>query len=236
MSIAILVTGACAVRRPPQVASAPPVEVQPDLSQFEYACGDGHPFGLDLLEHPGGAELEDHPSASAVRAFLAAPDIDADFLPESGWLLAGRDATSASYLAPVDADAPFADARLELTAGEWKVVGWCQGRPQLALDGAGPAIFMFTEPPAAGDRFIRVVVTELACASGQPMGLTSEHRWFTAMLTSAVLPSGRPPRRASRPARQSLDTREARPRRTNRSAASRRAAVFPFHDPALPWP
>jgi hypothetical protein len=239
--LATLLLGGCAAPAPPVTPSGSagpqPEPVDPGLAGVRFSCS-GHPFGLALLDEPGTAELEDHPSAEALRQFLAQPNAEADILPASGWHLAGRDAERASYVAAGPGDPPFVEAQLEIHPAGWKVAGWGQCRPQIALDGLGAATFQFAgRPPGPDTERFDVLVTEMACAGGRPPGVrllppqiakTTDAIFVLFTVRSQAGDLNCP----SNPSTQvAIELGEA--------VGSRRvldAAVFPFHDPAEPWP
>lgn len=215
---------------------AEPEPLDPALAFLRYTC-DGHPFALGLLALPGQAELEAHPSADALRAFLASGEA-ADLVPIGGWYLAGRDERTASYVAAMAGDPPFAEVQLALGDGGWQVVGYGQCRPMLALEGQNPVMFEFADDrPGPGDRQVEVLATELSCAGGRPTGarlrparIIETPAAVYVLLTAATQPGGHdcpgnPSTRVTLVLTAPLGNRPVLD-----------VAVFPFHDPAEPWP
>lgn len=134
------------------------------------SCGNGHGFPAGLLSQPAGAEGMPHPAAEALRAFLAQGLPEADFLPRSGWLLAGADAAKVTFVARVPGDPPFVQAVVEQKDGRWTVGGWSQCRPRPDLGRLGIASWTFDPAaprPGPDARRFRALVTEMACASGR---------------------------------------------------------------------
>lgn len=138
---------------------------------LRYTCGT-FPFGPEVLTAgPGNAEQDANPAAAALRAHLAGEGPDIDFLPDSGWRLAGMDARTAEFVV-VGGDLGMKMVSLENGATGWKVSGWgdCQPRVQLPA-GLGSAEWAFDpkqpKPIATTQRF-DAMVTEMECNSGQP--------------------------------------------------------------------
>jgi hypothetical protein len=169
----VLVLAGCAGQGVSQSGSAAtPEEGLPldPAAQVEYICG-AHPFTKDLLSQPANAEQASNPWTAAFRAFLATPSMDIDWLPERGWWLVGVDATTASFIAQVEGDPPFVGVSVANDGTGWRVDSWGQCRPSAVLPGLGPARWTFdpnVPAPSAGDRRFVALVTEMACASGQP--------------------------------------------------------------------
>jgi len=222
----------------PETASAPPPHNGQlgQLADLRYTCG-GHPFGFDALTGPGNAELEAHPTADALRAFLAGGEAR-DLVPNTGWHLAGRDARTASYVALAAGDPPFAEVQLELDAGAWKVVGFGQCRPTLDLEGLNAALFQYAgPPPGPGDRRFDVLVTEIECAGGRPMGARLQRPQIAVtpdavyVVFTVVAQAGAHDCPSNPSTRVTVELPEPLGERPVRDAA-----VFPFHDPAEDWP
>ncbi|HEY7524942.1 MAG TPA: hypothetical protein VH720_14930 [Candidatus Limnocylindrales bacterium] len=219
--------------------SAPPLDpdpLDPRLTFLRYGC-DGHPFGLDLFAVPGRAELEDHPSAEALRTFLAGGEA-ADLVPIGGWHLAGRDAESASYVAQVAGDPPFASIGASLRDGTWTVEDYGQCRPMVAMEGLNAATFRFVgDAPGPDATRLELDVTEIACAGGRPMGTrlrpatVIETEGFVGLLFTAVTQAGGQDCQGNPATRVTVEL--------GAPVGERRVldlAVFPFHDPATDWP
>ena len=139
---------------------------------LRFSCGaDAHSFSPELLDQPALAELDPHPSARALVTFLAAGHPETEFLPRQGWLLAGRDDRSASFVARVAGDPPLVEVQLERDADGWRVTGWGQCRPRAVFRGLNGATWTLDpDLPAPGPQAteIRALVTETECASGRP--------------------------------------------------------------------
>ncbi len=177
-----VVVAACGAPAPPigspiaTPAGAEPTEaVSPspsvDPSALRYTCG-GFPFAPDLLEAgPGSDELADTPIAAALRAHLSEQGPDFDFLPDMGWRLIGVDGAKAEFIA-VRADGNLAQVGVGNSSGIWKVSGWGDCNPQIALaPGLGNAVWVFdpAKPePDATTQVFDALVTEMSCNSGQP--------------------------------------------------------------------
>jgi hypothetical protein len=122
-----------------------------------------------MVALPALAELEPHPSAIALRAFLADPEPEWGFVAEHYWL-AGRDETSAGYVAAWDGDPDFVYLVLENGPAGWKVSGGGDCRPLLALPDTGPATWRLDPEegrPAPDATSFSALVTEQSCASGK---------------------------------------------------------------------
>lgn len=222
-------------------ASAVAVETQPAAidPELRYSCGT-YPFTPDLLDEPASADAGPHPSAATLREFLATPNVDASFLPDTGWWLVGGDADDAEYVAAVPGDPAFVSVGLELTTNGWRVIGWGQCRPSLVLDGLGPATWMLDPtggPLTSETRAFDALVTELACASGRssegrvapPLIAYRPDELFVAF---GVRPLGGEQNCPGNPATQvHVELREPL---GNRQLLN--AGVFPPHDPTKPWP
>lgn len=213
-----------------------PNPLDPALAFLRYSCG-GHPFGLDLLAAPGQAELENHPSAEALRQFLAG-GAASDLVPIGGWHLAGRDTLRASYVAQVAGDPPFASIDLSFRDGSWHVDGYGQCRPMFEREGLNPATFQFVDgPPEPDATRMELDVTEVACASGRPMGArlqrptVVENDSFVYLLFVAKSQDGGQDCPSNPATRVTVELRAPVGARTVLDVA-----VFPFHDPSTPWP
>ena len=139
-------------------------------NQLRYACGT-FVFEPSFLDQRGNVEQGADPVAAALRAPLGLAGPDFDFLPDTGWLLVGADATRAELIAH-RADGSLVSVSLENGPSGWRVNGWGDCQPQLKLPpnlgeaswGLDPA-----QPvPDAATRSFTALVTERDCASGQP--------------------------------------------------------------------
>jgi hypothetical protein len=247
----VAVLAACASPAPPSASavsiapqparsSQPPVgeadPLAPPLAFLRYSC-DGHPFALDLLSAPAQAEFEDHLSAAAFRAFLASGEAR-HLVPARGWYLAGRDLRTASYVAGVEGDPPFASVNLEIRATGWEVVGYGECRPQLALEGMNPVIFEFAdEIPGPDATQIEVEASELSCASGRPVGARLQPAQIieTPPAVYVLLTATTQAREQDCPGHRSTSVTLV----LSAPLGDRQlldVGVFPFHNPAEPWP
>ncbi len=177
----VVVVAACGAPTPP---SASPITTPPgghpteavaspsiDPNALRYTCG-AFPFAPDLLDAgPGSDELADTPIAAALRVHLAQPGPDFDFLPDAGWRLIGFDGAKAEFIA-VRGDGNLAQVGVENNGGVWKVSGWGDCNPQIALaPGLGNAAWAFDpdQPePDATTQVFDALVTEMSCNSGKP--------------------------------------------------------------------
>jgi hypothetical protein len=170
-----LVVGACG--NTPGPTDEPVVSMAADAidpASVLYSCDRVHTFPPALLDAPATAESDAHPSAVALRDVLA-NDPMADFLPKSGYWLAFRDGLQAQFIArrPVDGDDPFANVDLQNGPDGWTLAGWGGCTLQATLPGLSIASWRLdpTVPaPGPGATTFSALVTERACASGQPMG------------------------------------------------------------------
>lgn len=149
-------------------SGSPPDEV-PQLA-LRYSCGE-FPFGPELLEAgPGNAEQGLDPAAAALRAHLAQPGVEIDWLPDAGWHRTGMNDRLAEYIAVDDTGVKFVS--VELQDAGWQVGGWGECTPRVALPaGLGPAEWAFDpdQPrPGPDTEVFDAMVTELSCNSGKP--------------------------------------------------------------------
>jgi hypothetical protein len=150
----------------PGETAAPPA----DASLLRYTCDGRFAFGADLLERPGGDELAATPAAAALRAHLAKPDMDIDWLPDTGWTLLGEDEQGAEYVAP-GGESGLIAVSVENVDGAWRVGGWGGCTPMRVLaPGIGEATWVLDDAASIGPGTTEftALVTERDCASGQP--------------------------------------------------------------------
>jgi hypothetical protein len=143
------------------------------FDQLRYTCG-RFPFAADLISAPARTdEQAASPIAAALRAHLAVPGPDTDFLPDHGWTLVGSDAAAAEYVT-LGGDLGMKSVDLEFGPSGWKVTGWGDCRPQLQLPaGIGGAEWTWGGPGAPGPdtRQFEALVTETSCAgASSPLG------------------------------------------------------------------
>lgn len=166
-----LAASACTDAVAPSGASSPDGGAGTLGLDLRYTCG-RFPFGPEVLTAgPGNAEQDAGPAAAALRAHLAGEGPDIDFLPDTGWRLAGMDALTAEFVV-VGGDLGMKMVSLENGAAGWKVSGWgdCQPRVQLPADlGSAEWAFDPAQPkPSAATPTFDAMVTEMECNSGQP--------------------------------------------------------------------
>jgi hypothetical protein len=162
---------------PPSASGSPPAAnvsaVPGELDALRYSCG-RFPFEAALITAPARTD-EDAPApfAAALRAHLAIPGPDTDFLPDHGWTLAGADAAGAEYVT-LGGELGMKSVSVELGPAGWKVTGWGDCRPRLVLPpGVGDAEWTWGGPGAPGPdtRRFEALVSEMSCAGGQsPLG------------------------------------------------------------------
>lgn len=143
---------------------------QPVGLELRYTCGT-FAFEPSFFQQVGRAEQGPGPIAAALRAHLAQSGPDFDFLPDSGWVLAGADATRAEMIAH-RADGSLVSVSLENGPNGWRVSGWGDCQPQLRMPpNLGEASWTLDpeEPvPDPRTRIFTALVTERDCASGRP--------------------------------------------------------------------
>jgi hypothetical protein len=146
----------------------PSVELPLDPGVLGVSCGDdGLVFHPALLGVAGHAETEPDAAAAALRAEI----LGVRRIPDRGWVRVANLADRVLFVAPDPDGQGFTAMGFALRNGAWRidVAGSCEpevvlpagvSRAEWRLDPAFP-------PPAAGDRVIRILITERACASGQ---------------------------------------------------------------------
>ncbi len=182
-TLLLVIAGGCAAEATPpaRFTPEPSLNVQDEL---QFSCG-RFPFTAALLTAPLGHDEEATSSvAEALRRHLALPDQDINFLPDSGWTLAGIDAAGAEFVT-VGGDLGMKSISLENQATGWHVAGWGDCRPNLVLpEGIGTADWTWGSPgrPGPDTQRFTALVTERACASGR----SPEGR----IVGPAIVPSG----------------------------------------------
>lgn len=171
--VAVVATAVLAQRpAEPGVPSATTTAVagsRPSPSQHEvaYTCG-GHSFSPALFNEQE-LDLRSIPAGVALAEFIESGQGGEPLLPSDGWRLAGLDDSSASFVAALPGDPPYAEAQAENSASGWRIVGWGQCRPSLEMTGVNPATWTIAagqEIDASSSTFL-ADVTETACASGR---------------------------------------------------------------------
>lgn len=181
VAIAVTTVGACGSRQPgvgstasdtaPPSTTPPettaPATPEPTEPALTYTCG-GHPFSPTLFDEPE-VDLESTPAGVALAQFIEAGQGGEEILPTDGFRLAGLDESSASFVAPLPGDPPYAQAQLVKDADGWRVGGWGQCRPEIAVVGANSATWVLAPDQAIepGTRTFQADVTERECASGR---------------------------------------------------------------------
>lgn len=141
----------------------------PVSTQLAYACGT-FAFPPTLIgQQP--VDLQSSPAGVALAQFIDSGQGGEPLLPRDGWHVAGMDDSTASFVAPLPGDPPYAEAEAERTKNGWRIVGWGQCRPTLRLHGVNVATWNIVpgQEINASTQTFMVDVTELACASGKSM-------------------------------------------------------------------
>lgn len=136
------------------------------------ACGprtDGFP--ADALRGPTGAESADTPEAEALRDLIANPG-GIEPIPEEGWRLLTRDDQEAVFGAESRSGLVVVTLRSEEGHWTYDSSGDCARIMVVPPDGSVSAVWW--PDPAAGEQrnttVLRVLATDLSCASGRPTG------------------------------------------------------------------
>jgi len=159
---AVIVLSACAVTQPSSD--------QPEQPFTRATCGGPPAFHPGVMDQQGGTEQGDDPAAAALRAALApGEDID-DTLPDRGWIEVTRTESMVKFLARGGDGPGLAIVTVVPRDGQWTLdrAGRCELLPEIR---AGLDLAMFRVAP--GEELtpemteVDVLVTELACSSGQ---------------------------------------------------------------------
>ena len=147
--------------------------VPAELDALRYTCG-RFPFEAALISAPARNDEEAAtPVAAALRAHLAIPGPDTDFLPDRGWTLVGADATGAEFVT-LGGDLGMKSVSLESGPSGWRVSGWGDCKPRLLLPaGVGNAEWTWGGPgsPGPDTQGFEALLSEMSCAGGQsPLG------------------------------------------------------------------
>ena len=152
---------------PTEPPSHTPATAAPTL---EVTCGDGHVFAAALLEHAGRAQDEPDPAAAALRAWLASPE--GREAPRTGWVRVGATGDRVQFVARRPDEGGLAVVGFSAHQGAWTLALSGECSPEVALpDGVSRADWRLDPGfprPDASDRQIHVLLTERACASGEP--------------------------------------------------------------------
>lgn len=146
-------------------------------------CGPGggsvHGFPASALDQRIPVDEVDEPAVEALQRIVADPPSGAAYEdieqppPRQGWFVLRIDADTAVF--GHGDQAPYSAAFLHRDDGEWELAGWtsrCVPGVELPA-GLGPVRVTFdpNHPrPQPEDTVVHLLVTEQACASGQPMG------------------------------------------------------------------
>lgn len=166
----VLLVAACAGGVRPSTSAPAAGAGDPRAAVLNVTCG-GPAFPAAILREVGDAELAAGPEAAALRELLEGPEAQ-DLLPRSGWTLAVRQDELVVFVAPSPpgSEPPVVQVTLELADGEWRPAGFGQCWPQADV-GPDLGLASFRVAPheelSAETREVDVLVTELACNSGQ---------------------------------------------------------------------
>jgi len=129
----------------------------------------GAVFPIDALTSPTGAHREGHPSARALREVIRDPR-GIEPIPKRRWRLLQRRDGRALY-GSGDKRRVVAVLLERTRAQSWSYSSSGDCRPEVVRDGLGPSGWELNpegSPPEATDTSIELLVTEQACASGEP--------------------------------------------------------------------
>ena len=151
---------------------APVPTIDPDWTQRPFVtCGaDGPLFPSAMLEATGHAETERDPAALALHELLITPDEPENAFPKAGWSRVLQTADQAVFVAPTGGDPAWMVVGLRSNAGRWSLdlSGACQ--PTVSFPKGVGAAEWRVDPSAPVDPTsdsVRLLATELACASGK---------------------------------------------------------------------
>ena len=255
VAIAVTTVGACGSRQPgvastasgtpsPQTtaletqAPATPEPTESTELNVAYTCG-GHAFSPAIFNEPE-FDLQSTPAGVALAEFIESGQDGEQILPTDNFRLAGQDDSSATFVAPLPGDPPYADAQLKNDGSGWRVSGWGQCRPRIALRGAGAAGWLLPEDEVVNrtTTTFTALVTERSCTGGsssegrvrEPLVIYEPDR-VVVIFTVDPLPSGAYNCQGNPSTRVRVDLSE--PLRDRRLLDGGR---FPFGDPTLsPW-
>jgi hypothetical protein len=132
------------------------------------SCG-GPSFPQSALERPVSVTETDHPAARQFLTFIGGSEA------ADGWIVLD-DGGDRVLFGRYRGSGLEVDTTAEATAsaGGWEVAGWVFGcELRVGLPRGLGSVQIFTDParpPRPGDRTLRVLVSELACAGGREMG------------------------------------------------------------------
>ena len=236
LGVAAIVTAACGIASP-DPPSSPPSAASPSTSgtpagrqsvspaafspaptasvrELRLTCGGPLTFTADDLLAPPGAETMDHPAAEPLRALM-----ETDQLPNrNGWRLVAMTDERAVFVLPAQPGGGFGFwyAEVEAAGSTWQTGPFGQCDPMPRLEGLSPARWELAAGAELGpeSRVVRVLVTELACASGRspegriaPADVTYGEDSVTIIFGTRPL-AGAQTCQAGPPAEVSVDLRE----------------------------
>lgn len=165
-----LVLSACAALRQGNPSVDPTESVDPE-PVTSVTCG-GPGFPASVLDASGGAENGSDPAAEALRDHLATPDMETEWLPDSGWKEAVRTDDLVVFIADAlpGGEPELVQVSIEHRDGAWRVGGWsgCSLHADVGPD-LGLASFRVAPDVELAPEVteIEVLVTERACNSGE---------------------------------------------------------------------
>jgi hypothetical protein len=212
LGVAFALTGLAACAASPG-ASAPlptfPVSAEPlpsatsGTTAANLTCGGGRTFPRSELDAPTGAENAAGPEFDALRASLVKFGPEFPGSAAWTWRLAGRDATSAIFLARTDSSRQPGWVSIEVVkdADGWKPSGMGQCEPLVVLSADFGRATWALDPafawPGPASTELHILVWERTCSSGLPTtGRMSapdiEYTPETLTITIGVRPLGGP--------------------------------------------
>jgi hypothetical protein len=132
-----------------------------------YTCG-AHPFSPTLFDEPE-IDLRSTPAGAALAEFIESGQGGEPILPPDGFRLAGADDSTASFVAPLLGDPPYAEAELRKDTSGWRVTSWGQCRPAIWVPGLAAATWILAADQDVDPTSMSFLadVTERACAGGR---------------------------------------------------------------------
>lgn len=150
---------------------APTTLLPPDGDDALVSC-DSIAFPLSALDGPTGAELADDPAAEALRETIATGPMELGGPEGATWRVLVRDDANALFGTGEPPDLHTVAFEHERDRWVWAGSGGCTPRPVLP-DGIGPATWRIDPglpPPSATDRELHLLVNEISCTGGTPIG------------------------------------------------------------------
>lgn len=166
---AVCVEGIPAAEAPEPVDPSDPPALLPGDDVALTCGGEGLTFPPSALDQPGGFESADDPLAEALRDTLSGSSELSGMGSPTGWRVLARTDEAA-----ILADQDLASVTFRQEDGRWAWAGSGGCSPQVALpDGVGRAAVALDPafpPPGPETTELHLLVSELACASGAPIG------------------------------------------------------------------